>query len=694
MDDDNSDIISSLTELYDIVENDEDSVLEEDSPLVHNLKSIDQRYTDATIIAQGGMKTISKVFDQKTARFIAMAKLHADTPSELHEPFLREARLTALLDHPNIISIYNIGLDEEELPFFTMELETGQSFKELINTAHSSNTPLAKSELNKLLEVFLKICDAVSFAHSQNVVHLDLKPDNIQTGEHGQVIVCDWGLGKVLGNSDYDGGDFDRILLNPDLLNHMTLADEVRGTPGFMAPEQIMPEAEVSPKTDIYALGGILYAILSGLSPIEVQDDLDEVLKQTVAGNITPPDQRCPEKQISNALSAVSMKALQLDSEKRYETVEDIRNDVSNYMTGYSTTAQNAGFFTEAKLFFNRNRTVCLVIILAFTLIASLTTYFVNGLRESTRKAEQAQAQAEDNQRLAENEKERAEKILSLYKEEQKSISSLVEEHFGALKEEVYILTDHKIYDDPAEAFDKSISTLNRMISINPKDLWPYMQRGYVYYLMQDLHKANASFSQHNYRAEHHHELTKKYLPYAKEGELLDVEILCKLLKDLSQGSNVQALIFMLYDAQKRASIQDHSLVVKTVLEKFNKQWQKPIFEYDSERQSLKLSGKGLSQINATGRTFNLIKQPKQKSISILRTLKLKHLDLSGSEIYKVSQLTELELESLDISHTLINDCSTLHKLQPQLKKLTISKGQLKKSDPVWKNKKLKILIK
>lgn len=694
IDKENADIISSLTELYDIVEADEENILEEDSPLVQSLKDISERYTDATIIAEGGMKTITKVFDQKTARYIAMAQLHADTPKELHEPFLREARLTALLDHPNIISIYNIGLNEEELPFFTMELETGQSFKELILEAHEVNTPLSKSKLNKLLEVFLKICDAISYAHSQNVIHLDLKPENIQTGGHGQVIVCDWGLGKVLGNSEYDGGDFDRILLNPDLLNHMTLDGQVKGTPGFMAPEQILADRQVSLQTDIYALGAILYTILTGQNPINLQEDIDEVLKQTVSGEITSPDQRFPNKQVSHALSAVCMKALNVNAENRYQNIEELRQEVSNYLTGYATSAQNAGFFTEAKLFFNRNKTVCLVILLAFTLITALTSFFVNGLRESTHKAELAQAQAEENQKLAEDEKERAEKILTLYKQEQESISSLVEEHFGALKEEVYILTDHKIYNDPDKAFKKAITTLNRMISINPKDLWPYMQRGYVYYLMQDLHKANESFSQHNYRAEHHHKLTLKYLPYATEGEILDVQIFSDLLMDLNQGSNVQALIFMLYDAQKRSSIQEHSEVVKTVLKKFNGQWTIPIFKYNAEEQSLKLSGKGLTQINATGKTFNLIKQPKEKTISILRTLKLKHLNLSGSEVYKVSQLTELTLESLDISRTLINDCSKLKKTLPTLKTLTVHQGQLKKNDPIWKDKKLKILIK
>ena len=195
------------------------------------LRRSGDRYTDKEILALGGMKKVSRIFDSKTGRHVAMAELRAEAPSELFETFLREARLTALLEHPNIISVHDIGLSPEGLPFFTMDLKKGDSLATILKKNRLSR--------NALLEIFIKLCDALSYAHSQKVMHLDLKPENIQIGRFGEVFICDWGLSKISGSDESEGKEFDEILFNPDLLNNMTLSGQVKGTPGYMAPEQI-----------------------------------------------------------------------------------------------------------------------------------------------------------------------------------------------------------------------------------------------------------------------------------------------------------------------------------------------------------------------------------------------------------------------------------------------------------------------
>ena len=119
-----------------------------------------------------------------------------------------------------IISVHDIGVNEDDSPFFTMELKVGKTLAEIISETSGISRPGAE-RFDMLLESFVKVCDAMSYTHSKNVLHLDLKPENIQVGKFGEVIVCDWGLGKIIGDTDIE---YDQLLFNPDLLNNVTPA--------------------------------------------------------------------------------------------------------------------------------------------------------------------------------------------------------------------------------------------------------------------------------------------------------------------------------------------------------------------------------------------------------------------------------------------------------------------------------------
>ena len=170
------------------------------------------------------------------------------------------------------------------------------------------------------------MCDAISYAHSKNVLHLDIKPENIQVGEFGEVIVCDWGLGKIIGDKDIE---YDQLLFNPDLLNNVTLTDQVVGTPGYMAPEQILKDGEKTKQTDIYSLGAMLYTILTGKGPF--RGDVNTVLQKTVRGNLIQPVAREVEWDIPAGLNAVVMKAMSLKPENRYPSVDELKKEVQDY---------------------------------------------------------------------------------------------------------------------------------------------------------------------------------------------------------------------------------------------------------------------------------------------------------------------------------------------------------------------------
>ena len=686
---------SNLDSLFDDIEGNPKLSIDEHAPLIEELKGIRQRYTQKTPLARGGMKTISKVFDQQTGRCVAMAKLHESTLPELYEPFLREARLTALLDHPNIISIYDIGLDSDKAPYFTMELKTGQGLDQLIKNYHKKSTGPTTGELNHLLEIFLKICDGISYAHAQQLLHLDIKPENIQVGLYGEVTICDWGLGKIIGDPNYDGGEFDRMLLNPDLLNHMTVANKFRGTPGFMAPEQLNQSTALTSQTDIYALGALLYTILTGEPPICLDGSLEQIISLTTSGEIIPPDERFPTKHISRSLSAVTMKSLQLNPDLRYPSTQKLRSDIYNFITGYSTIAEKAGFLTELKLLYRRNKITCGVILSAIILLGSITAVFIVGLANSKTNAERSRLKAVKSQRTAILEKERAQRILELYQEEKVRLSTFVEEHYSTLKNEVYSFTDTKTYEDTTLWLKKALSYLNRMVRSKPEKEWPYMQRGYVHFLMQNLQQAKVDFAINDDTARLFHNICKKYSSHAQSGKLLEITTLVNLFEDLkSNNCYPQLMIMLLYDGAKRQSLTDHSRLIKQTLELYNRQWVVQKFNYDEKSATLHLGGKGLSRLCAYTKNFSLKKQPGDIIIPLLKTLRLKKLDLSQSEIFNISELRGLSITKLDLRHTLINSTKDISTILPNLRELTITKGQFPKNDPIWTQKEIKVIVK
>ncbi len=675
----------SLETLFDLAEASSD-LIEEEGPLTEELNAVAQRYTEFSLIASGGMKIISKVRDNNTGRYVAIAQLHEDAPKELYEPFLREARLTALLDHPNIISIHNIGLDEYGAPFFTMKLRGGQGLNQLIEACHQRKTGLKPVDLDRLLEIFLKICDGMAYAHSEGVVHLDIKPENIQVGIYGEVIIFDWGLGKVLGDPSYDGGEFDQILLNPDLLNNMTQIGQVRGTPGFMAPEQIECKNKVTPRADIYSLGALLYTMLTGVPPIELAGSVHDALQRTKDGAILSMRQRFPDVEIPRGLAAVGMKALALHPRNRYESVEALRKDVVNFMAGRSTLAENAGFLKELNLFYKRNLKICMVILL-FSLVTSAVTFsFMLGLHRSKAKADLARARAESSERVALREKERAENALQLYREQKEGLSFFVERHFQELRKEVHAQTDVRIFENPVLWLDEARAYLDRMIRSESRALWPYMQRGYVYFMMQDLNAANRDFAQYDINAEDLHAVSRKFADQAVSGQLLDPETLGALIGEIDEPNRrSQAVIMLLYDREKRESLTDHARIVEAVLAAYNDQWQAETFDYDEGTSSLRLGGKGLVRLKGAVKDFG--------NYPLLRSLDLKVLYLQRTRINNLVQLDGLGIEELDIRGSRIRDCSRSSEFLPNLKILKVSAGQVPADDPVWVREGLQIIV-
>ena len=160
--------------------------------------SPNDRYHTRHVIGSGGMKIVVKSEDINVGRNIAMA-ISKDASEQKQLRFLEEARITASLEHPNIVPVHDIGRSKSGVPYFTMKLVHGVTLAKILDSLRNGDPAMQKRfPLHVRLDIFLKICDAIAFAHSRGVIHLDLKPDNIQVGEYGEVLVLDWGIARRL----------------------------------------------------------------------------------------------------------------------------------------------------------------------------------------------------------------------------------------------------------------------------------------------------------------------------------------------------------------------------------------------------------------------------------------------------------------------------------------------------------------
>lgn len=384
------------------------------NPILESLKRETQHYIDRELVGEGGEKRIFKVRDTRTDRIVAMARPRARATDEEKEEFLREARLTARLQHPNILTIHDQGVDEEGVPFFIMEFVRGDDLQEIVNKLKMEDRPYQERyPRERLIEIFIKVCDAVSYAHSRGVVHLDLKPANVKVGPFGEVQLCDWGLSRIL-TPGFDASLEDREssedLPNSDLLNDLSPSGLAKGTPGFIAPEQANGSQQVTERTDVYALGAVLYFILSYKAPI-VGGSSVEVLERTIQGRIDLVKREGRIRVFPKRLEAVAMKALSVDPENRYKSVAELREELDLYLLGYPTNAQKAGPITRLEYLFKRRPAVFFISGFSVVLLAVALAISSVQIDRSRREAVEARDLAEENLRLYIDETERSKQL-------------------------------------------------------------------------------------------------------------------------------------------------------------------------------------------------------------------------------------------------------------------------------------------
>ena len=294
------------------------------------------RYVFDTCLARGGMGEVWLAKDMRLNREVAIKLVRAERAKESRvvNAVIQEARLTARLEHPNIVPVHDLGVTEDGRFFYTMKRVHGQSLSHILRAKAKGNARVSEEySLPKLLSIARQVCLAVAYVHSEGVLHRDLKPSNVMIGDYGEVILIDWGLARL--KIKREGTDAH--------LRRRT--DLVQGTPAYMAPEQAkygLPGTDE--RSDVYSLGAMLYQSLVLRPPYRRRksETLDAYLRRILTSSPPPPHEFGPESRIPRDLSALTMRCMSPDPDERIQDARTLARELELHIEGKKAEARRS----------------------------------------------------------------------------------------------------------------------------------------------------------------------------------------------------------------------------------------------------------------------------------------------------------------------------------------------------------------
>jgi serine/threonine protein kinase len=330
---------------------------------------------------KGGMGTVHIAKDTELLRRVALKQLNDNADANLgaRSRFLREVQITAQLDHPNIVPVYALEVAPGGTPAYTMKFVEGTTFHALLNEAReffeSDRKPDERRSLAARLEHFLKVCDAMAYAHDKGVIHRDLKPANLMLGRHNEVYVMDWGLCRVLRAPEEESPDKSMVMSSPDTSGSAseTQIGDVVGTPKYMSPEQAQGKnAELDARSDQCALGLILYEMVTLNPPFEGRTAYEVLANAAVAKRRPVVHAYLGRHAVPRDLSAIIERATAFSAQQRYASVADLAADLRRYLRGDAVLARPDSFWQRWQRSIGRHRQAVLTGMLALIAVAAM----------------------------------------------------------------------------------------------------------------------------------------------------------------------------------------------------------------------------------------------------------------------------------------------------------------------------------
>lgn len=349
------------------------------------------RYEVLRLHQSGGLGHVWLARDKAIGRDVALKTLRAERTAcpATRARFVREARVTGQLEHPSIVPLYDLAGGAE--PFYVMRFVSGRTLAEAATDYHRrrANKTAGPLDLNTLLDAFVSVCRAVAFAHARDVLHRDLKGQNIVVGEYGEVFLLDWGLAKPAGEADApwttawdDGG------------GEMTAPGSAVGTPSYMAPE-VAAGGTGTKASDVYGLGAILYTLLTGRPPFTGPSASDVIAMVTT---VDPVAVLAANPAAPPALAAVCRKAMARDPAGRYPSADEVATEVRRYLADEPVAAHREAFAARAGRWTRRRKTAvasAAVLLLTATVASTAAAGLVWREEQQTKLAWQ-QAEAKE----------------------------------------------------------------------------------------------------------------------------------------------------------------------------------------------------------------------------------------------------------------------------------------------------------
>lgn len=308
-----------------------------DAPLPPLGTRWEDHFSELVPFKEGGGGILYRTRDRNLNRDVILKLLkeeHRESP-DVARRFLREARVTALIQHPATVPIYEMGLDPSGNPYFTMKEIRGESLSAILKGISARDRKMDRFRSREILiDLLIQVGQALAYAHACGVVHRDIKPGNIMVGAFGEVMVMDWGVAKIMDGEEEEEGQ--REYKTPPSLEgdpDTTQYGKVYGTPRYMAPEQARGRIDIDERVDIFSLGAVLYECLI-YRPLVFGANRDELLKKICEEPFVSPASKEPYRMVPPELDAIVMKALAKDPENRYAKMSDFVEDLQKFRRG------------------------------------------------------------------------------------------------------------------------------------------------------------------------------------------------------------------------------------------------------------------------------------------------------------------------------------------------------------------------